>query len=132
MKRTLPALFILSCVFIFSARTAFGDCEYTDPPFPDCANANMSADSTSIHVGQSINIHADFYFSYYCFAYGIFGPDENTPVSDTNYSCGYGGADYTFTPSSPGSYTFYARALGSYTFYDPPTTTRGIAFPQSR
>jgi hypothetical protein len=111
MKRTLLAPFILTCIFMLFARTAFGQCGGLT--FQEYGGATMSADSTSIYVGQSTGIHADFTVIggfYGGYNYGIFSPDPNTLVSAMYYGGEYSHADYTFAPSSPGAYTFYACA----------------------
>jgi hypothetical protein len=111
MKRTLPAVFFIVYGFIFSAGMTFGQCPDDWTPY-SYNDANMSADSTSIYVGQSTGIHANFCSIggvYSNYGYGIFGPDENTPASGIGSGEEYNHADYTFSPSSPGSYTFYAR-----------------------
>jgi plastocyanin len=74
--------------------------------------ASISADDTSIEVGQSTGIHATFAAGTNDTLAGanIDRPEGTGLAANANP----GNKDITFTPSAPGSYTFYARVATAH------------------
>jgi len=70
--------------------------------------ATITADTTTITLGQSTVIHADFLGNFNGSRLDL---PEGTPVTDGS---ALSHRDYTFTPSSAGNYTFCARANAQY------------------
>jgi hypothetical protein len=77
-------------------------------PTPNPPTANIWADTTTIYVGQSVGIHAD---------YSIDTGDGDTFYGSQMYSPQVPGLGDDTSPQSHRDYTFTAPSLGSYTFY---------------
>ena len=75
--------------------------------------ANISADSTSIYLGTSTGIHADFDAGTDLLNTNIDCP-EGTPAGPEQDGSAQSHRDHTFTPSTIGSFTFYARVNTQY------------------
>ena len=83
----------------------------TPVPLP---SATISADQTSIIVGHSVGIHANFSSASgdTLTGYNIDQPLGTPAAGQTEPSQHH--RDYTFTPSAAGTYTFYAREATTY------------------